>query len=470
MNASSVFKQFGFTCIITGAMALACAAFSGFTGDLDTARGLFMTALVGLFIGSFLLVLLWHASPRTGAREGLAFVVVFWFVTPLLAAPPFIASGVSHGWIEAVFESVSNLTTTGSSIADSIQPDAIRVWRSGLQFIGGVGGVIMMVVVLAALNLTGPGIHRSHLFTLSRHDLFDRTVEIGAVVSVVYGGAAILGTVAMMFSGELLVDALTRSVAAVTTSSTLAGEGGAYAFTVGSVIAVTLLLFVGATNVANHSDILRQGGWRNYLQDREAIALLTGAGLVGAGMCFLKGAFDIRLIIEALSFMTTSGMNVTGTDGVIVRLPQPMPDVLAFVGGSALSTAGGIKIARVFILMSRAGAEFRRSAFSHSMATLRVQGRVRKDNVVLGVWVYLIAYIGATVLLAIALSAAGVDMTTSFRASVGAISNTGPLVDVAVLDQAPSIPTLLALSLGCILGRIEVLALAPLFTFDFWRR
>lgn len=470
MNLSSVLKHLGFTATIIGAFALFCALFSNFTGDAASTRGFVLSALLGLFIGGSFLILLWDVPSKTSAREGLLFIVGFWFLMPLIAAPPFWASGVSTTWVEASFEAVSNLTTTGSSAGESIQPDAIRYWRSGLQFIGGIAGVVLAVVVLAALNLAGPGVHRSHLLTLTREDLFGRIGRITMTVASVYGVTALVGTIAIAASGVEFIDAVTRSVAAISTSATLTNAASAYAYSPFASSVITILLFIGATNIALHADIFRQNSWKVYLKDPETRALVFGIVLFGILIMAVKQQFDIRFFAEALSFISTSGLNVTGTENLLEILPQPVPDLVVFIGAAALSTAGGLKMTRVLVLINRALTEFKRLSFEKSTANLKFQGRARTDSIVVGVWVYLIAYLGATVIIGMLLSLSGLDVENSFRGAIGAISNMGPLVDVVVVDQSPDAGTLIFLSLGCILGRIEVLALAPLFSADFWRK
>ncbi|MFC7290537.1 TrkH family potassium uptake protein [Hirschia litorea] len=470
MNTSSVLKQLSLMATIIGGLALLCALFSHYTGDEASARGFLLSGVIGALIGGSILILLWDVPSRTSAREGLLFVIGFWVLMPIIAAPPFWSSGVSSDWIQASFEAVSNLTTTGATAGDATQPESIRYWRSILQFIGGVAGVIMAVVVLAALNLTGPGVHKSHLLTLAKDDMFGRIGRITMTVAAVYGVMALFGTISIAASGAELIDAVTRSVAAISTSSTLRGVAGAYAYSPFAAGIITFLLFVGATNIALHTDILRQKSWKVYVKDIEIHALILGIIIFAALLSIMNNRLDLRYLVEALSFISTSGLNVTGSISVLDTLPQPVPDLFVFVGASALSTAGGLKITRVIVLMSRALTEFRRLSFENSTATLKYQGRGRKDNIVVGVWVYLIAYIGATIIIGMLLALSGVDAETSFRSAIGAISNTGPLVDSAVLDQSPSSITLVLLSLGCILGRIEVLALAPLFSRDFWRK
>ena len=441
---------------IIGGLALLNSLFATLIGENDSARGFLLSGVLGCFLGTSFLILLWDAPKKTGAREGLLFVVSFWFLIPVIAAPPFWASSVVDSWIQASFEAISNLTTTGSTIGQDTQPVSIRFWRAILQFIGGVSGVVMAVVVLAALNLAGPGVHRSHLLTLPKDDLFGKIGRVSLTISIVYGVLAIVGALAMAASGVDLMDAITRSVAAISTSNVLSNVPGAYAYSPFSVFILTILLFVGATNIALHTDILRQNSWKVYLKDSETQILLFGVIVFTGLLCAFSGRLDVRFIPEALSFIATSGMDITGTEKVLNVLPQPIPDLFVFVGAAALSTAGGLKMTRVLVLLSRAFAEFKRLSFDHSTAELKFQGRTRADNIVVGVWVYLIAYLGACILIGILLSITGLDLELAFRSAIGSISNTGPLLDVAIVDQELSTFSILVISLGCILGRIEV--------------
>ena len=472
MNAPGVVKQLGIAVVALAALALACSVVAMFEDDRSSLSGLLVTGVGAGAFGAFWLVLIRDARSHTGSREALTFVAMFWVITPLLSAPPFLFSGVVHSWWSAVFESTSNLTTTGSTLGGPVQPMALRLWRAALQFYGGVYSVVIAVMVLAALNKAGPGIHRSHFLVMTKDDLFSRLPRVALTVAGIYGGLAFMGAVLIYLSSQQLglADGLCRSVAAISTSATIPGDGGSEIFSPLSVLVTIILMFIGATNIATHADITSRNGWRNYLSDNEMSALLIGVALLGAGACMIKGNLDIRMFAEALSLISTSGMSVTGVEPLSDRMPQPVPELIAFVGGSALSTAGGLKIARILILLNRSGNEFTRLAYSHSLAPFRYKGRRREDDVVVGVWVYLVAYTAAACAVGVLLTLSGSEFDTSFRAAIGAISNTGSLMDVAVSDQAPSNFVLLTLCIGCILGRIEVLAIAPLFTLDFWRK
>ena len=470
MNSSGVYQSLAASTGIIGLSAMFCALLAHQNEEAEVARGLLLSGFMGTFLSLFWLLLVRDAARKSGPREALLFLVGFWTLAPIIAAPAFWSAGVVDGWMAAIFEAVSNLTTTGSSLGDSRQPDAIRLWRACLQFIGGVSSVVMAVVIFAALNSTGPGVHRSHMLTHHRDNIFSRYGRVALTITVIYGGATLIAVFAIVFGGGEALDAITRSVAAVTTSNTLADEGDLAVYTGISPYILCALLFLGSTNIAIYADIRRSGGLQRYLFNAEAVTLLGLTIVVASLVMWFRGTIDLRLFAEGLAFLSTSGMSVTGINGLQERLPQPVPELLAFIGASTLSTAGGLKLARVFILWSRAQIEFRRMAFANSIAPLKVDGRARRDAVIIGVWVYLVGYIGSTVLIGLGLTFADLDFDLAFRTSIGAISNHGALVDYAVVDQAPNNLALFLITLGCVLGRMEVLLIAPLFTLEFWRR
>ncbi len=470
MNLSGVLRQLALSSGFLGALAMLCTLIAHLTDEPEAARGLLLTGLFAIFIALCGAVLVRDIPAKTGPREAIWFVIGFWVITPLMATPAFWSSGISPTLTEALFEAISNLTTTGASLYDLALPDALKLWRSCLQLVGGVWSVATAVVIFAALNQTGAGVQKSHFFTLDRDNIFSHFERVALNVLVVYAAVIFVSVVAMTIANASIVDALTRSIAAVTTSGTLLNDGDPAAFSTVPALFVCFLLYIGATNIVFHIDLIKRGEWKSYSHDPEFISFTIGIILVGLGLCLLRGWFDFRLFAEALSFLSTSGMSVTGIDGVPQRLPQPIPEILAFVGGSALSTAGGIKVARTLLMLNRAGTEFKRLAFSHATAQITFRGRTRSDSIVMGVWVYILAYLGTSVILGLGLTLSDMGFDTSFRAAVGAISNVGSLVQPALSGGDASEGAVMLLSLGAILGRIEVLAIAPLFTTDFWRR
>ena len=155
------------------------------------------------------------------------------------------------------------------------------------------------------------------------------------------------------------------------------------------------------------------------------------------------------------------------TESLSTELGEPsfmLVLILTFIGGAALSTAGGVKLARVLILAERSRLEFSRLGFPNAVAPFIFRGRLKDDTVIVGVWVYLVAYLLAVVLISLVLALFGRDYPSALRISVGALSNAGHLLPAGMTEGEA-----LVTGLAMILGRIEVLALLPILRPGFWR-
>ena len=212
---------------------------------------------------------------------------------------------------------------------------------------------------------------------------------------------------------------------------------------------------------------LRPGRLKHAEIDPELYLLIGLTGFV-AMLAWFGGVELFNSFGWALSSLSTSGIPIGGdTADIRARLPLSVLILPALIGGAALSTAGGIKLARVIILIRRAGQEFARLGFQHSIVALRFKERQQNAHAVLGVWVYLLAYIVAVSLLFMALSFLGIDFSSAIGQATGAISNSGWLINSP--DNASGAYHI-ALSFGMILGRLEILALLPALSLSFWSR
>jgi len=169
----------------------------------------------------------------------------------------------------------------------------------------------------------------------------------------------------------------------------------------------------------------------------------------------------------AVSSLSTSGLSLgISVNEIKSTLPVTVLVLPALIGGAALSTAGGIKLARIIILLRRAGQEFAQLGFQNSVVALRYRDRQQKQSAVLGVWVYLIAYISAVSLVFVFLSFLGEGFGASMSVAVGAISNSGWLIDLGESNNGLKHVVII---IGMILGRLEILVLLPTLNPAFWR-
>ena len=436
---------------------------------------LFVCGLCTLF-GGLLAFSTRNAPVRESSKDAMIFLVLFWAVIPLVLCIPFKLSGVTPDWTRAYFESVSAFTTTGAStlVADDT-PRTFLIWRSILQFCGGVASATLAVVILAALNLTGSGIHKSKLFTLRRGELFPRLLAIGKIIGFVYLVIATLCCVGLLISGSHLFDALCLSLSAISTGGLTPHSSGlsSYVSRFGAII-IAITCVLGAANIALVWDMLRL---KTRVSLRRAVFNLEHRGLFAmAAVIVLFGAYFAGIsnlfpvAVESLYMVTTAGFDyeVIGVDVV----PPSVLIMTALVGGSAISTAGGLKIIRLILLLSHASTDIDRMSHPSRVKLVHFRGQVLPDRAFMSVWMYFFGYTLVFALGTLALGTAGAGYPIAVSASAAALSNVGPLLDATFpLQNYESLNNaqISILSVLMLLGRVEVLAAFAIFTPSLWR-
>ena len=425
----------------------------------------FMTLVTGV-IGAIFIATTRNTPAREKNSDALAFLLLFWTLLPLILAVPYLFSGATTSFVTAYFETVSALTTTGAStlFADEL-PDTLLFWRSLLQWVGGVSAATFAVVVLAALNLSGTGVHRSMLFTLKTGELFERLIGIGRVVAGVYGVLSAFCFVGLVLTGTPIFESICLAMTSVSTGGLTPRDGplAEYVGPAGSMILAVFCL-LGAFSVAALWDVIRRSGWRdqlNLVRNIEHRGLIVIALiLVIAGIAF-AGPLHIWTLIPEAIFMASG----TGFDYQVIGIELLPPTILiatALIGGSALSTTGGVKIIRIYLLFRHLVTDLFRLPHPSRSLPISFQGRIIPDRAFLSIWMYFFGYTIVLSLGIVALGAAGLDLSTAVSTSAASLANMGPLLDASMTgtlysDFTPS--QQFTSSILMLLGRVEILAL-----------
>lgn len=419
-------------------------------------------------LGSTVILLTDRPTRRAQARDGLAVAVLFWVLGGVIAAIPFVDYLGSPDFIAALYESVSNLATTGHSRLDPIanpMPTSIFVWRAMLHLIGAVATITIAATVFSGLNLGGPGVHRNRFFSEPEGSFFDpvfRVVRVSAVL--VLSCSAVLAAL-LLAIGLAPRDALAGAVSAVTTgmvdplSHSVAPQGG---------LLHSLILWAGLV-LGTMGLIAVDGAGRGRVSavpfDPEALAWI-GSLLLITALAVFAGLPLFESIGWATSSISTSGIALSDPQQ-FSRLPIVLILFPVLIGGSALSAAGGFKLARLIVLSKRAALEFAQLGYRGSVKHFSFRGRRQSDRTIMGVWVYLVGYIVACTIGTLLLSASGLSFDDAIRAGIGSLSNAGHILAGmnADLNGAAQIYVIL----GMILGRLEVIALLPALNPSFWK-
>lgn len=445
--------------------------------EIDPATRFGGMGLITGVLGAIIILMTRGTPARESNSDALAFLLLFWLIVPVIAAAPYVFTGAASSFGNAYFEAVSAVTTTGAStlLADEI-PRSLHIWRSLLQWFGGIAAATFAVVILAALNLSGTGVHRSMLFTLKQGELFGRLIGIGRIVLGIYLGLSVLCFIGLLLTDVPAFEALCLSMTSVSTGG-LTPRDGPLATYAGPASAMVLAIFclLGAASIAVLWDTVRLrslNGLRAILSNVEHRGLLViVGGLILMGLLATSPRQIMTIIPEAAFFASSAGFDyhVIGLE----MLPPALLIAIALIGGSALSTAGGVKIIRLLLLFRHLGTDLNRLSHPSRVVPVQFRGRSLPDRAFLSIWMYFFGYTLVFSLGVIALGAAGLPYDAAVPGAAASLSNMGPLLPSTLNEVAYSDFTLSQQMVSAILmlfGRVEVLAVFAAFSGGIWRR
>ncbi len=435
---------------------------------------------IGVFAMGALFVLTTANTPAQETNsDALLFLLLFWLLAPFIAALPFWIAQPEEGWVRGYFNAVSAITTTGANgfVTDSLPPTLI-VWQSVLQFIGGVSVATFAVVVLASLNLTGTGVHRSNLFTLKTGDLFTRLFGIGRVITGIYLFVASICFILMALSGTPVFEAFCLSLSAVSTGGMAPRSEDLFLYVPGfAAFVLALCCALGAINVSVLWDVLRIRNWRNtrrlFSNIEHRVLVFIGLSLTLIGLFYAGVQNFFPLFLEAIFFVSSAGFIYDPIS--LEQIPSVILIAVALVGGAALSTAGGLKVIRIILLFKHLGTDISRLSHPSRVLPVSFKRRTIPDSAFLSIWMYFFGYTLVFGTGIVSLGAVGLTFPDATTVSAAALSNIGPLLPATLpesglsWEEMSSAQMLVSVAL-MLIGRVEVLAVLVLITPSFWRQ
>jgi len=433
---------------------------------------------VGLF-GLLFVMLSSNTSTLETKAEAIVFLILFWIFTPAVLSLPFRILGASPTLLSAYFESVSAFTTTGATrlVPDSL-PRVMLFWRSLLQWSGGVSVATFAIVVLAAVNQTGTGVHRSILFTLRKGELFTRLIAIGRLVAVIYSLISLIGFTLMAMGGAPTFEALCLALSGISTGGLTPRAAPLQVYIPPfAAMVLAIICVIGAMNIAIIWDFLRRRKARDALRlfaSAEHRALLVVIlFLIFVALIFSDVSHLFDVILDSAFFASSAGFQYQ-----VISLDMIPPAILitvALVGGCALSTAGGVKLIRMLLLFRHFGTELSRLSHPSRIVPVKFRSQIIPDSAFLSIWMYFFAYTLAFGVGISLMGVVGLPLDDAIASTAAGLSNVGPLLDLTLPESGLGYADftkgqmIVYISL-MILGRIEVLAAIALFTPNFWRQ
>jgi trk system potassium uptake protein TrkH len=416
-------------------------------------------------------------------RDGFLVVAAFWTVLGAFgAAPLYFAGELSLSVTDAIFESMSGLTTTGATVMTGLDelPRAILYYRQQLQWLGGMGIIVLAVAVLPMLGVGGMQLYRAETpGPVKDTKLTPRITETAKALWYIYLTFTIACAASYMAAGMGWFDALCHafSTVAIGGFSTHDLSIGYFDSTAIELVAI-IFMFAAGVNFSLHYFAWRYISVKHYSQDPEfrgyTVILITVSVLVIAGL-LQHGVFDsvsetvVTGLFQAVSIATTTGF----TTAEYASWPAAVPVLLifaSFIGGSAGSTAGGIKVVRWLLIYKQGVREIVRLVHPSAEIPVKLGNKAVPFRVVDAVWGFFSIYVVVFSVMLIAMMATGLDQVTAFSAVAATLNNLGPgLGEVSSGFMSLSNTAKWISIVGMLLGRLEIFTLLVLFTPTFWR-
>ncbi len=481
-RTATVQRILGFLIAVASLMMLPPAAVSFWY--MDGTANLFLVSAVVLFlVGMAIFLPVRHVHEELRLRDGFLVVVACWLSLVLVGALPFlllVEPDISY--VDAVFESMSALTTTGATILTKIDelPRGILYYRQQLQWLGGLGIVVLAVAILPMLRIGGMQLYRAETpGPLKDSKLTPRITETAKALWLIYLGITVLCALAYWLGGMTLFDAVGHAFSTVAIGGMSTHDAGFTWFNSPTLeIIATFFMVVAGINFAIHFTSWKRASSQPYFQDPELkvyASLLLGFAVLTTLALYLNGTYpSITESARFASFQVVSVMTTTGFSSADFSIwPGFIPIMLiciAFIGGCAGSTCGGMKVIRIMLLYRQASREIRRLIHPHAIIPVKIGGRKTSANVMDAVWGFFFLYVASFVMITIALNGVGVDPVTAYAAAAACITNLGPgLGDVSANYASLGSTAKVILSFAMLMGRLEIFTLLVLFSPEFWR-
>lgn len=483
MHISTVFRIFGILVMMFSLSMLPPLALSLYYQDGGAIAFIF-SFVITLLSGFICWYLCRHAKDELKSRDGFFVVAMFWIVLSIFGAIPLMISQTpSLSFTDAVFETVSGFTTTGSTVLREIDylPHAVSYYREQLQFLGGMGIVVLAVAILPMLGIGGMQLYRAEVPGPAKDaKMTPRLTQTAKALWYIYVGLVALCAFSYWAAGMTLLDAIGESFATVSTGG-FSMHDTSFAYYHSDTISLigTLFMFLGGTNFTLHFIALQRRTLTSYWRDPEfklyvGIASLTV--LITMAMLLLYNVYEdswsafVKALFNAVSIMTTTGF-LTAPFFTWPTFTPMFLLLIGMVGACAASTSGGIKLIRVLMLYKQGTREIQRLIHPNAIIPAKLGKQVLSDSLLQAVWGFIGIFLLVFIVLMLLLLATGLDYPTTVGALISSISNIGVGIG-AVADGYENINPMAKwlLIFAMLIGRLEFFTLLVLLSPEFWRR
>ena len=479
-NYKTVFFAIGVLLVILGAFML-IPFFVQFIYD-EKNNTFLLSALVTAFIGTLLVLTNLEENKKLNLQQAFLLTTLSWLGIAIFGCLPFLLSNLNLSLVDAFFESMSGITTTGSTIITNLDdaPKSILIWRAILQWLGGIGVIVMAITILPLLNIGG-----MQLFRMESSDtaekILPKTREITLIISIIYLALTFTCGISYWAVGMNIFDSIAHSMTTIATGgfSTYSGSIGHFQNPRIEIISIIFIVLGSIPFIAYLKFV--KGDKKIFLKDAQIKGLIYIL-IISILLMFLYLMLSNKeySFSENLRISTFNVVSVLSGTGYVTadfsswgNFPLIFFLFLMFIGGCAGSTTCGIKIFRFQILGHFIINQIKKLVYPHGVFSIKYNNEKINDTFIYSIITFIFLYFFIFFILAALLSVNGLDFITAISGSASAISNVGPGLGNVIgpngnFSDLPNFSKL-SLSLGMLLGRLELFAVLVLFFPSFWK-
>ncbi|MCH2032236.1 MAG: TrkH family potassium uptake protein [Tenacibaculum sp.] len=495
LNLKLIFRFAGITAILNGIFMWLAIPFSLFFEEKAT-LGILNAGIITIFIGLLLFFFNKPDNNNLQKKEGYLIVTLGWITLTITGMLPYLLTGSIPSVVDAIFETISGYSTTGSSILTDIEstPKGILFWRSATHWIGGMGIIVLTIAILPLLGIGGMQLFMAEAPGPSADKLHPRITDTAKRLWLIYVGLTIAEFLLLKVAGMTWYDAINHAMATVSTGG-FSTKNASVAHWNGMPLVqyiIIFFMFVAGTNFVLTYFALK-GKVRKVIQSEEfkyySLGIFSITAIVSLCIIFFKDptlqtSIDHPMVLgevesairhslfSVISVVTTTGF-VTADFTMWSFFITGIFFSLFFVGGSAGSTSGGVKIVRHIVMLKNSFLEFKKSLHPNAIIPVRYDGKAVKQNIVFNILSFFILYMLIFIVGAVILTLMGLDLTSALGACASSLGNIGPAIgSVSPVDNFSHLSSSAKLfcSFLMLIGRLELFTVLILFSPFFWKK
>lgn len=495
LNLTLIYRFLGITAIINGLFMWLAIPFSLYHKE-DAVTGILVAGIITISVGLLLFFLNKPTSKKLQKKEGYLIVTLGWLVLSFTGMLPYLFTGSISSVTNAFFETISGYSTTGSSILTNIEsvPKGILFWRSSTHWIGGMGIIVLTIAILPLLGIGGMQLFMAEAPGPSADKLHPRITDTAKHLWYIYVGLTFSQFFLLKIAGMTWFEAINHAMATVSTGG-FSTKNSSVAYWNGNpavqYIIISFMFLAGTNFVLTYfalkgkiKKVFESEEFRYYFFGILGITTLVASLVIFNQDPSLKTSIEHPKVLgtvesafrhslfSVISVVTTTGF-VTADFTMWNSFATGIFFALFFVGGSAGSTSGGVKIVRHIILLKNSFLEFKKSLHPNAIIPVRYDGKAVNQNIVFNILSFFILYMFIFVIGTVIMTMLGLDFQSALGATASSLGNIGPAIgSVSPVDNFAhlSVGAKWFCSFLMLIGRLELFTVLILLTPFFWRK